>query len=469
MINLNFIRTKIGDAFLKLTFGTLGAQIIQVLTIPLVLKFYTPEEFGLYAVYSAVLSVMVVISTGRYEMAVMVPRSRDEARDLVVLSCMAVALFTSIVFWIGYIVNSIYSIPIEYQIFLWSIPINIFFMGINQSFQYWFNRNNNFKIISQLRILYAFFNAAGLLLCGYYSIQQGLILSAIVASLVNVIVILYLFSSNKYKISFKQMYHLMIIYKNYPLKSSVGAFLNSFSYSIESFLFPIMFGLYSTGNYFFAGRILNTIKTYTSSNIWQVFISQVTGKCNKEILNCMNKYQEKLMIYLTIPMFSFIIFIGCIWPIVFDQKWHDALAYFFVISGFIYSNIIVASFSLFLLLNRPDAEMCFNLGMFTIKLIFIIMAYLCHLELLATVLGITVLQSFLFLLLGSWNYWQLMGDEYYFLKKCFHIGKLMMPFVLILCSVFLYSSNIFVIIITLILINLIYFSLLRKRACKSDG
>lgn len=467
MINLNFIQNKIGDAFLKLTFGTLGAQIIQVLTIPLVLNFYTPQEFGLYAVYSAVISVMVVISTGRYEMAVMVPKNREEARDLVILSCIVVSLFSSIVFGMGYIVNLIYDIPMEYQIFLWSIPINIFFMGINQSFQFWFNRNNNFKIISQLRIIYAFFNAAALLLFGIYSIQQGLILSSMIASLVNVIVILYLFSSNKYKISFKQMYRLMIIFKHYPLKGSVGAFLNSFSYSIENFLFPIIFGLYSAGNYFFASRILNTIKTYTSNNIWQVFISQVTGKSNKEILNCMDKYQEKLMVYLTVPMFSLIIFIGCLWPIVFGQKWHDALPYFFVISGFIYSNIIVASFSLFLLLNRPDAEMYFNLGMFMIKLIFIIMAYLYQLTLLETVLGITVLQSFLFLLLGSWNYRQLIGYKYYFFKKCFRIGKLTMPFILILCSVFMYSNNIFVIITTLILINLIYFRVLRKRDCKS--
>jgi len=53
--------------------GTAGAQILLVLAAPLLTRLYTPEDFGLLAVYASLLALIGVISSLRYELAIPLP------------------------------------------------------------------------------------------------------------------------------------------------------------------------------------------------------------------------------------------------------------------------------------------------------------------------------------------------------------------------------------------------------------
>ena len=47
--------------------GTAGAQALMVLAAPLLTRLYSPEDFGLLAVYSGLLAICTVIAGLRYE------------------------------------------------------------------------------------------------------------------------------------------------------------------------------------------------------------------------------------------------------------------------------------------------------------------------------------------------------------------------------------------------------------------
>ena len=58
---------------LKVFSGTLVAQAVSFLLIPIIAKLYGPSEYGVYAGLFAVISISSILSTGKYEYAMMLP------------------------------------------------------------------------------------------------------------------------------------------------------------------------------------------------------------------------------------------------------------------------------------------------------------------------------------------------------------------------------------------------------------
>ena len=59
---------------LTLVTGTTLAQAIPVLISPILTRLYSPEDFGVYAIYFSVLMITSVVATGKYEMAIVLPK-----------------------------------------------------------------------------------------------------------------------------------------------------------------------------------------------------------------------------------------------------------------------------------------------------------------------------------------------------------------------------------------------------------
>ncbi len=66
--------------------GTLFAQIISLISIPILTRIYTPDEFGLYSIFFAVTSVIGMVSSLSYEQAIVLPKSQRSADAILLLS-----------------------------------------------------------------------------------------------------------------------------------------------------------------------------------------------------------------------------------------------------------------------------------------------------------------------------------------------------------------------------------------------
>ena len=66
--------------------GTAGAQLLTVLAAPILTRLYSPEDFGLLAVYASLLGLIGVVASLRYELAIPLPESDEEAAHVMVLS-----------------------------------------------------------------------------------------------------------------------------------------------------------------------------------------------------------------------------------------------------------------------------------------------------------------------------------------------------------------------------------------------
>jgi len=62
--------------------GTAVAQLIGIVTAPIITRLYTPSDMGVLAVYSSILAIFGVGATLRYEFAYALPRENEDAINL---------------------------------------------------------------------------------------------------------------------------------------------------------------------------------------------------------------------------------------------------------------------------------------------------------------------------------------------------------------------------------------------------
>lgn len=74
--------------------GSAGGQMVSILLSPLLTRLYTPQQFGILSVYSALLTIFVVVASLRYELALPLARTDRDALNLVGV-CGCVLLVTT--------------------------------------------------------------------------------------------------------------------------------------------------------------------------------------------------------------------------------------------------------------------------------------------------------------------------------------------------------------------------------------
>ena len=135
--------------------GTVGAQVLMVLASPLLTRLYTPEDFGLLAVYASILSLFTVIASLRYELAIPLPEKDSEAAHVAILSLLIVGLITAISALViligGERLAQLINAP-DMANYLWLIPVGVLAIGCYQVFNYWAIRTKSFGTIAKTKI-----------------------------------------------------------------------------------------------------------------------------------------------------------------------------------------------------------------------------------------------------------------------------------------------------------------------------
>ncbi|HHD79092.1 MAG TPA: translocase, partial [Epsilonproteobacteria bacterium] len=136
--------------------GTSIAQAIPLAISPILTRIYTPEDFGIFALYMSVASMIAVTATGRYELAIMLPKKDDDAMNIVALS-IVISFFVSfitllIVFSFNAQITHLLGNP-EISFWLYFIPITVLLTGIYQSFNYWINRKKEYGRLATNKVI----------------------------------------------------------------------------------------------------------------------------------------------------------------------------------------------------------------------------------------------------------------------------------------------------------------------------
>lgn len=336
MIKQLLSKNEFAKNVLTLMTGTVLAQAVPIAIIPILTRIFTPEDFGLFALYGAFVAVVGVIATGRYEIAIMLPVNHEEARVLLQASAL-VALLISLIISIPLITwNKEIAIFLgnqEIAPWLYLVPISVFLTGIYQSLTYWNNRQKKFKNTAISRVNQSFCQGASQTIFGFLQIAGGLIwghFMGIISSL------MYLLGKDKtYKkivqeINKQEIKQQLVRYKKFPKYGIVGELCDASAMQMPVFMLTKFYSSAITGMFSLTFRVLNMPTSIIASAIGQVLFQKVV-EISHTAPERLNKYIIKIFLLLFIiylPAVPILFIWGePLFGLVFGEEWRQAGTY----------------------------------------------------------------------------------------------------------------------------------------------
>jgi teichuronic acid exporter len=352
-MNLSLIKNKFIKDVLTLVSGTVFGQIIIFLFTPLITRIYSPEYFGVYAIYIGFSSILAIFTTGRYEFAIILPKSYKKSENILKLifgiGAIVSFFYLSIVFlyfFFGDIVSSNYQYFIENKLYL--IPVSTFIACINSGL------NSVFQNISTVFINIIF----GLIV----SLNYGLILGLIVGQLLSTIFLFYKLKYNTsiFNLDFKVLLLTAKEYVNFPKYMLVSDLATISSQQLPPIIFSLFFNNIIVGNFSLANRILRIPAIVLTSSVANVFRNEaieeirIFGNCNK-----IYKFTILRLTIISVIVFSFASFISpYIFEILLGKEWEIAGKMAQIISIMMIFDFIALPFnSLYYILKKQKIYM----------------------------------------------------------------------------------------------------------------
>lgn len=294
--------------------GTVISNVLKAVAGLILAKQLGDALYGVFATYSATYSILCIVATARYELAIMLPKEDNDGFQLMLLSSgMSVAFST--VLAIGMLLFGwIFSVELNWFGF---IPITLSILGVYSSVNYWLNRTKQYKKLSINRIL------QGILFCGYSfsfsvieplranSLILGYIFSQATALVIYIIYATIDYKKLKIKVSLKRMKELAFENINFPKLSVASGVINTLAVKLPVYLLGFFFGDKVVGQYGLMENILAAPISIISEAIRDVF-RQKASKDYADDHECYHTYKTtfRTLALTAIVPFALIMFGG---------------------------------------------------------------------------------------------------------------------------------------------------------------
>ena len=134
--------------------GSVIAQGIAFLAYLVLGRLFTPDDFGLYNIFYSYIEVLIILSTCKYELAIVIADSDDQAAALTRLTLRLNALFSSLLLLIALLLALFHVTPssLPPQLYL-LIPPMVFFCGTTRVYTFLFNRYKHYRQIATSEVV----------------------------------------------------------------------------------------------------------------------------------------------------------------------------------------------------------------------------------------------------------------------------------------------------------------------------
>lgn len=228
--------------------GTMIAQILNILLMPVLLRLYQPESVGVSELFFTIVLIVATGVNGGFEFVIMLPSDKKMAHTI-----------ASLAFWIGNIACiALVIIALCMPFSLWErigwqslygwhflLPLSLWMEALNQVFRVLMSRENAYFLLSVGKVLNILLRNAisiGLGWAGWGF--EGLILGFFFGQVASLLPIIYWAVQQKYRFEWVELPKAQEILKTYAdfLKfGAVSTWLNALSKQFPFLLLPLYF------------------------------------------------------------------------------------------------------------------------------------------------------------------------------------------------------------------------------------
>lgn len=373
-----------GRKVLTLVGGNAGAQAVLVASSPLLTRLYSPEDFGVFALFLATLSLVAVVSSLRYEAALPIPQETGEASNLVALALVA-TLVTTAVTAVGLAMGGealalALGAPALAANF-WMLPLALLGMGAYQILHFTHLRAEAFGVLARARIFRSLIGLP-IQLAAFGLGPTGLITGQSFAQCVGVLPLIRSLVRRRLiapaSISLAGMAAVARRYRSFPLWSSWAVLLSTGSAQIPLLAFATMFSPVEAGLFALAQRVLN-LPVITIANAVADVLNSIVNDARRtgRLAGTVTGLVGRLVQLALVPMLVLALAAPDLFAFVFGEPWRAAGTIVQALSPWIFLTFVVSPLMrMFAALQRNRRHMLLELSFFTLRLGGILLGYL---------------------------------------------------------------------------------------------
>jgi O-antigen/teichoic acid export membrane protein len=360
--------------------GSAAGQLVSVLLSPVLTRIFSPQQFGVLSIYTALLTILVVIASLRYELALTLAASEEEAINLVAV-CICALLATT--FMVG---AASLAFPEEWVKILWTNPyesyrqngyrglfiLGFFCLGGYYVALYFATRAEAFAAIARTRIYQGVTGPLSQIALGLGGFgAPGLLIGSILGQSAGTFGLFYgQIGRNRAllrAISWSRMMALARRYSRFPLVASWAALIdaaggNQLLYLVVS----VQYSPAIAGFIFLAERIVARPLSLIGTSILQVFVGEAGKMVSADPAKLRARFYQVVtrQFGLALAWIMLANVAGAtFFPTVFGSDWGDAVIYLQAMSlAYLAQAIVLPVFHTLQILERQTMAAMWQLS-----------------------------------------------------------------------------------------------------------
>ena len=304
--------TFVSDVF-KLLTGNAVCRVLGWLVFPLVVTLYSPDDFGVWGAFVAIVGIPGVVGCLCYDLAIMLPERDEEAANLLglgVLIALGVAALTLVLMLLaGEFVSRHLHVPASY---LFLAPACVFIVGLNRALSSWAARGRRFGLMAAARAAAdALIRAAqvGAAVAGFK--HAGGLISATCLGYVATSLLLGVPVWTRHRELFCQsvrpraMLKELKRYRKFPLVHAWGLLLNGITSALPRFALNTFFSPTIAGYFEVAYRLVSRPANLLARAAAQVFYQRASARHarGESLVRLVEEVCRRMAAFSIVPMF----------------------------------------------------------------------------------------------------------------------------------------------------------------------
>lgn len=321
--------------------GTAASQVIVMAFTPLLTRLYGPEAYGILGVFMSIAGVLAAVSALTYPVAIVLPKTDEDALGLARLSLyvgMGMPIIVSInLFFFGPVFLSLLNAT-EVLPLMYLIPVFMFTSVVSTVVGQWLIRKKAFSLTATVTVWHA-------LVINIIKIGMGLVHpSAAVLVVTNTLgvlltaVMMLIGLRKAHAISHDVIKNIELRpspwmlakrHRDFPFLRTPQVLLNSVSHSLPIIMLAAFYGPTSAGFYSIALAVLGIPIVLIGGSVMQVFYPRINEAINRgeNTKSLIIKTTVALVLSGVLPFVIVIIAGPMLFSFVFGAEWRDAGIY----------------------------------------------------------------------------------------------------------------------------------------------
>lgn len=335
--------------------GSIISKIIGFASYPVITRLYTPDDFGILAVFTSALFIIYPFGTLRYSITIPLPKSNGLAMNIFALGLvllLVITIFLSALFLL--VGNKIFSIfnATEISTYWWLLVLGIAGASLFDLLTHWATRIKSFTTVAKAHIWQTLAAVFFQIALGLIGIKPGGLLSSEVARKgIGVFTLSKKFQQelkqHLAQISSKRILFVFKYYRYLPIYHLPSQLLSILTLKIPLLFYAFNYGTETAGQLGLALMVVGVpmgLLGRTTANAYYAEIANIGSAHKQKIFDITKSLAKRLLLIGSFPTLLLLLFSPFMFQFLFGSAWLQAGQFTSIMAFYLFFEFMVTPF-----------------------------------------------------------------------------------------------------------------------------